>query len=266
MLEVHFTEAQEYLRCARKWYNGNYLQLEPLEKGQALQFGGAFHKLKEAYLKGPDTDDGVVLAEVQDSDLLLKLFRVWREWYEKQDYVHYQVEQPLSIPMTFASQEITFTVTPDGMFTGPNGELWIDETKTVGSFDEERLHLDLQGRVQMLVAKQLGYDVAGVKYTQVRKSNPDTARADILHEYEVRFPEGALRDAAVTIDYALSHIVDYRDALSVGALDIERTLLRNPNPISFMDCACWFSKACIASFMGREEEALRDLYKVREPR
>ena len=174
------------------------------------------------------------------------------------------MEQPLTIEAD--SDGTLFTVTPDGLFTDSNGELWIDETKTVGSFDEDRLHLDLQGRVQMLIAKQIGHNVAGVKYTQVRKSNPATARVEVLKEFEVRFPEGALRDAAVTMEYAVRNIVLYRKGLDAGYLDVDKAMIRNSNPIGFMDCACWFAKACVASFMGRETEYLAENYKTKEPR
>ena len=260
-LNIHFTEAQELLRCTRKWYNSNYLQLEPAEKGQAIAFGSAFHRLKEAWLKDEEPN---YEPPPYDADLVVKLFHYWRAWNSDQPYTYLQIEQPLTIEY---EPGVMFTVTPDALLRDDStGELWIDETKTVGSFDEDRLHLDLQGRVQMTIAKQLGHDVAGVKYTQVRKSNPDTARVEILKEFEVRFPDGALRDAAQTMAYAMRNIITLRAGLDEGWLDKERVLIRNSNPIGFMDCACWFSKACIASFMGREQEALDTLYKVREPR
>ena len=263
-LNIHFTEAQELLRCTRKWYDSNYLQLEPLEKTGAMSFGSAFHKMKQTYLEGNEVglpDESLYQSDVE---LLFKLFHVWKTWHYDQPYTYLQIEQPLTIEY---EPGVMFTVTPDALLRDDStGELWIDETKTVGSFDEDRLHLDLQGRVQMTIAKQLGHDVAGVKYTQVRKSNPDTARVEILKEFEVRFPDGALRDAAQTMAYAMRNIITLRAGLDEGWLDKERVLIRNSNPIGFMDCACWFSKACIASFMGREQEALDTLYKVREPR
>lgn len=263
MTEIHFTEAQEYLRCQRKWYNSNYLQLEPLELSSAMRFGGCFHQVKEAYLKG-NVEPGYTRETLGDSDnrLLFKLFEVWREWYLDQSYQHLQIEEPLSIMLHGAK----FIVTPDGILRDDDDELWIDETKTAGQFDEDRLMLDLQGRVQMLVALENGIKVAGVKYTQVRKSNPDTAKVEIIKEFELRFPEGALRDAAVTVDTVVEQIVLYRSSLETGYLDIDRAMLRNSNPISFMDCMCPFEKACTAAWMGREQEALTTLYKAKEPR
>lgn len=257
-MEIHFTECQEVLRCDRKWYNSNYLQLESLTKGNALLFGSGFHRLKEGYLKGENLD---YEPPTYDADLVPKLFEVWKQWYPKQGYVHHQVEQPLSVPLF----GVTFTVTPDGLLLDSNGEWWLDETKTTGSFDEDRLYLDLQGRTQMLVANELGLNVSGVKYTQVRKTNPATARADILHEYTIRFPEGALADAARTIEYAVRRIISFRERLDTNTLD-PATLIRNPNPISFMDCACDFANACLASFRGLEAQYLAENYKHREPR
>lgn len=259
VLNVHFTEVQEALRCWRKWYNSNYHQLEPLEKGNAMLFGSAFHRLKEGYLK----DEQLAFdPPPHDADLVPKLFEVWKTWYQGQGYVHHQIEQSLTVPL----HDVLFTVTPDGLLEDSNGEMWLDETKTTASFDEDRLYLDLQGRTQMLVAKELGHDVAGVKYTQVRKSNPATARVDIIKEFSIRFPDGALEDAAITIEQMLGKIVMYRKGLDADQVIIERAMLRNPNPISFMDCACDFAEACIASFNGLEQAYLAENYKTKEPR
>ena len=76
MVDVHFTEVQEFLRCQRKWYNSNYLQLEPLEKGEAMLFGGAFHKLKEHHLKPVDDHS---YESPREAELLHKLFGVWKQ-------------------------------------------------------------------------------------------------------------------------------------------------------------------------------------------
>lgn len=266
-LKIHFTEEQTLLRCSREWYDSYYLERAPIARNRSMDLGSAFHLMKQAYLSNLYVDEVVDLSQLDDNarNILPKIFDVWRRWYEAQGIEHLQVEQSLTVPLL--DGQVLFSVTPDGIIKWRD-ELWCDETKTAAQFDERKIHLDLQGRVQMLVAHDVGIDVSGVLYTQVRTTDPATARVDVLRAFPIRFPEGALRDAAITVEVMAQRIVDYREMLSIGMPQeaIDRIFIRAVNPLGFMACFCPFEAACIASWSGREEAALDDLYQKKEVR
>ena len=263
-LEIHYSQIMTWLRCPRQWYDRYWLNLEANVKASPLSFGHEFHVQKEMWLK----HEPEPVYDVLTDDLVLvgKLFQAWKRWYTAQGLSHTHVEHELRVEVL---PGVFVVGTVDGIVVDPNGETWIDETKTTASFDDRHLPLDLQGRIYDLLAYECGFDTSGVKYTQVRKQDPATAKTDIIKHYDIRHPEASRRITALTVRETVLNIMNAQDLLNSPFVEktedfLEMHFPRVANPLTWMSCFCDFQDACFAALMGREHEALEDLYHIRE--
>jgi hypothetical protein len=266
-MDVHFSELQTLLRCEQKWNLSYRQQLEPIGgPSDALKFGSAFHRLTEAADKGIDVVElGDLEMEAEPLRVLFAVFGAWEKWWRQFRDEHsikvLEVEHELRLPLGYTkSGERTELVCTVDKLISADGLLWVADVKTSGSPQQSHFPLDQQGLTYTLAARELGLDVQGMLYLQVRTTDPARARTSLFIPTWQPFGLQATQQWGSQLDRLLYQWEIYRE------LGDEAEYLRRFNPHSWQSCICPFESICQSWLLGREEQAIESLLKPRESR
>ncbi len=274
-MDIHFSELQAWRRCEQKWYNSYHLNLQLPTLNDNMRFGGLWAHISAAYhtamMDEPTNSlDGMAVAmlyydylteeggEYAGSDprhLIPKLLQEYAAVVGGRMIVR-GVEVELA---AFIDNGISFVCTLDGIVEWEN-QLWVLEHKTTSSGGTGHLLLDPQGLCYTWAARQLGYNVAGTLYVQVRKVDPSRAQSSVITVTPVAW-SGEAVDRIWETQYKVS-LENLMQAKRWASTDVE--YLRIFNPIPWMSCFCDFENLCKAWLMGGKdrEVAARSMYDI----
>lgn len=210
MIEIHTSDRNHFRRCRQAWDFGSPLRQR--YKGvvgiPALDFGVAIHKalevyydpklqtvtkgvrealalasfheeLKEQQHKVPLEMRNETLQErwTEQSQLGSAMIKHYFLWAPKRDtkLVPKYSEIEFEVPIPTFGNDVVYRGRIDLIAEDDHGDLWIIDHKTTAQFNEdmEWLDLDTQGSAYYWALwQQLGLQVSGVIYNQLRKSAP----------------------------------------------------------------------------------------------
>lgn len=114
--------------------------------------------------------------------------------YMAKDNVELAFTAPILSPLGNKSARYELTGRFDGVYIGGDEKQYLHEIKTSGAYgesDREHLHLDDQVTAYLWALKSLGYDVAGVIYTVIKKPG---IRPRMIKSYDVENNDFDLRE------------------------------------------------------------------------
>lgn len=203
---ISFTEIADWKTCRQRWAWKYQEGLKPIRYSEKIRIGTIAHALMEAYLKGDDalrrlrevkaeiTPEGAFAEEIDEIDRIGDL--------AKEVVDNYAFKNPLyaagsEIPFAI---KIPHTVTTlkgviDAFTEAPGSNaLWLTEFKFPQRFRaEEDLELSTQLLTYLWMGRQLGYNLAGVRYIQIlpripevpdQNKNGTTSRREIYTDWE----------------------------------------------------------------------------------
>lgn len=198
--------------CQRKHYYRYELGLSRIRSGDALRFGGSFHKGQEAHNSGADPATAIQTATAgydtipqwadptdwaveRETVRQLLAGHFWR--YQSSPLEIIAVEQVFKTPLLnpgsgHASRLFLMAGKIDAIVRLPDGRLAVLEYKTAGEDigpDADywlRLRCDPQISLYVLGARALGYDVATVLYDVTRKPTIRLRKEETPEQYGVR--------------------------------------------------------------------------------
>ena len=243
VLEIHTSDRILFKRCRRKWHFASPLRLhlEPVtQQRSALWFGTGFHfaledyhgwnrfghpvKAFRAYYEAfrpeelPEDHAGLL----QLAEGMLNYYLLWLKrrddfqtfWWQG----HPQVEVDFEIPLPIKGpngEEVVYAGTLDRVVVDPFGRLWVQDYKTVRTFDTTKLATDPQITAYCWAASLI-YDrpVEGVVYTQFLKDVPK--------------PPMILKDGSVSVNknQRTTHAL-YRETLKKVYGDVSKAPRKN---------------------------------------
>lgn len=264
---VHATDLTSWKKCARQAKYAQVLRLRPRGPQRGLDVGTCGHIALQAYysrqspyggvhwskphmvfrLAWQEMTQGMVIPEdiAKDADVVEALLERYPEWAkEYDDFTVVQTEQEFEAPIFRPGTDEVVGVHRgkwDLFVMDRTGAVWLMDHKFLARWpSEEVLKRDEQMGWYVLGAHRLlpQYNVRGVMYNVIRKTNPATARDDYFRRWRIGLSLPELR----TLEWNLFGTMKRR---------LEDDLfLPNPGPIQCGGCA--YKDLCIMENNGQD--------------
>ena len=271
VVEIHYSEIADRLRCERLHFNKYRRQIFPVgPPSENMVLGRLWHKMiqvkhkegRQAAVDLWEAETGGVGLAVGDYRWLPAMLDKYSEWYAASAYRVLLSERELRVPYAHGlpvDVVVVLVGSIDRLYLDSDGQYWIGEDKTTAQFGNRHLLMDKQGLTYTLLADELGLPVQGMLYVQAKKHNPldPRTRTDTVKSYPIPFSEDAVGRWAEMLDIVLPQIILER----MEAIEkVEPRMLRRFNPLPWMGCFCDYESECLGWLNKRD---VSELYEWR---
>ncbi len=212
-----FSALNTFRNCPRKFKHRYIDCLRPLERAEALSFGGVVHSVIELWYRSTGEPDRLqtVITHIDDAfpermhdpyqrsqwHLALAMLTGYANRYEPEDFTVVEIEKEFTSEIRNpdtgeVSPLFSIAGKADGIVQCHDG-LYLLEHKTAAGVDAnylDKLWTDTQIAIYCHYLRQLGYPIIGVIYNVLLKSRLKQSQGETQAEYEARYAELAAKN------------------------------------------------------------------------